>query len=80
MPTYSFPQFSVTITDPEIDILMNTIGDKAINQLLSVDILLTTTTAQFGVRMEDMPYNPTWDDSDVSTMVNTKLQEYIVNG
>lgn len=79
MPTYSFPQFSVTITDPEVDILMNTIGDKAVNKLLSVDILLTTATAQFGVRMEDMPYDPTWDDSEVPGMVNTKLQEYIVN-
>lgn len=78
MPTYSFPQFSVTIKDPEVDILMNTIGDKAVDKLLSVDIVLTTTTAQFGVRMEDMPYDPTWDDSDVSGMVNTKLQEYIV--
>lgn len=78
MPTYSFPQFSVTITDPEVDILMNTIGDKAIDKLLSVDILLTTTTAQFGVRMQDMPYDPTWEDSEVPGMVNTKLQEYIV--
>lgn len=78
MPTYSFPQFSVTITDPEVDILMNTIKDKAIDKLLSVDIVLTTPTAQFGVIMEDMPYDPTWDDSEVPGMVNTKLQEYIV--
>ena len=79
MATYKFSQFNVTITDPEIDILMNTISDKAVDKLLSVDIVLTTTTAQFGVRMEDMPYNPTWDDSEVPGMVNNKLQEYIIN-
>lgn len=78
MPTYSFPQFSVTIKDPEVDILMNTIGDKAVDKLLSIDVVLTTTTAQFGVRLEDMPYDPTWDDSDIPTMVNDKLQQYIV--
>lgn len=78
MPTYSFPQFSVTITDPSVDILMNTILDKALDKTLSIDIVLTTNSAQFGVRMEDMPYADTWDDSDVPTMVNTKLEQYIV--
>ena len=78
MPTYSFPQFSVTIKDPEVDILMNSIGDKAVDKLLSIDVVLTTTTAQFGVRLDDMPYDTTWDDSDVPTMVNDKLQQYIV--
>ena len=78
MPTYSFPQFSVTITDPTVDIMMNTIADKALDKLLSVDVVLTTTSAQFGVKLENMPYDPTWDDADVPTMVNTKLQEYIV--
>ena len=78
MPTYSFPQFSVTITDPTIDIMMNTIADKAVDKLLSVDVVLTATTAQFGVKLEDMPYTDTWDDSDIPTMVNTKLEQYIV--
>jgi hypothetical protein len=78
MPTYKFPEFQVEITDPTVDILMNTIGDKAVDKLLSIDVVLTTTTAQFGVRLDDMPYDPTWDDADVPTMVDTKLQEYIV--
>ena len=78
MPTYNFPEFSVTITDPSVDIMMNTIADKAIDKTLSVDIVLTTNTAQFGVRLTDMPYDVTWDDADISGMVNNKLQEYIV--
>ena len=78
MPTYSFPEFKVTITDPSLDIMMNTIADKALDKTISVDVILTTSSAQFGVRLEDMPYADTWDDSDVSEMVNTKLEQYIV--
>jgi len=78
MPTYAFPQFDVEIVDPTVTIDMNTISDKAIDKLLAVNVLLTTDTAKFGVRLEDMPYNPSWEDSDVPGMVDLKLQEYIV--
>ena len=30
--------------------------------LTGVDVVLTTSSAQFGVRLEDMPYADTWDD------------------
>jgi hypothetical protein len=78
MPTYKFPQFQVEITDPAISINLNTISDKAIDKLLSVDVLLTTNSAQFGVRAEDMPYINSWDDSDIQWMVNIWLQQYEV--
>lgn len=78
MATYKFPQFNVEISNPTITINMNTIGDKAVDKLLSVDVLLSVPSADFGVRLEDMPYENTWDDSDVSGMVNSKLEEYIV--
>jgi hypothetical protein len=76
--TYKFPQFQVEITDPKIIINLNTISDKAIDKLLGVDILLTTTSAQFGVRAEDMPYTDTWDDADVPDMVNIWLSQFAV--
>jgi hypothetical protein len=76
--TYKFPQFQVEITDPAISINLNTISDKAIDKLLGVDVLLTTTSAQFGVRAEDMPYVDTWDDADVPDMVNIWLAQYAV--
>jgi hypothetical protein len=76
--TYKFPQFQVEITDPTISINLNTISDKAIDKLLSVDVLLTTASAQFGVRAEDMPYTDTWDDADVPDMVNIWLAQYAV--
>jgi hypothetical protein len=76
--TYKFPQFQVEITDPAISINLNTISDKAIDKLLAVDVLLTTASAQFGVRAEDMPYIDTWDDADVPDMVNNWLAQFAV--
>jgi hypothetical protein len=74
--TYKFPQFKVTITDPTIAINLNTIQDKAIDKLLSVDITLITDTATFGVTATDMPYSITWDDEDVAPMVNEWLIQF----
>ena len=76
--TYKFPQFQVEITDPAVSINLNTILDKALDKLLAVDVLLTTATAQFGVRAEDMPYIDTWDDADIPNMVNIWLAQFIV--
>jgi hypothetical protein len=76
--TYKFPQFQVEITDPAISINLNTISDKALDKLLGVDVLLTTASAQFGVRAEDMPYTETWDDADVPDMVNIWLAQFAV--
>ena len=76
--TYKFPQFQVEITDPAISINLNTISDKALDKLLGVDVLLTTDTAQFGVRAEDMPYTGTWDDADIPDMVNIWLAQFAI--
>jgi len=76
--TYKFPQFQVEIKDPAISINLNTISDKAIDKLLGVDVLLTTASAEFGVRAEDMPYVDTWEDADVPDMVNIWLAQFVV--
>ena len=76
--TYKFEQFKVTITDPTIAINLNTIQDKAIDKLLSVDITLITDTATFGVTAIDMPYSSTWDDEDIAPMVNEWLKQFQV--
>jgi hypothetical protein len=47
--TYLFPQFKVEISNPKISVNLNTIQDKAIDKLLSVDVVLTTDSAEFGV-------------------------------
>ena len=76
--TYKFPQFKVTITDPTIAINLNTILDKALDKLLSVDITLITDTATFGVTATDMPYSTTWNDEDIEDMVNEWLIQFEV--
>jgi len=76
--TYKYPQFKVEIVDPTIEVNLNTIQDKAIDQLLSVDVLLTTDTAKFGVTAEDMPYTDTWEDSEVEGMVAKWLKQFEV--
>jgi hypothetical protein len=73
---YKFPQFNVEIVDPTITIDLNTIGDKAVDKLLSVDVLLSTDTAQFGVIAQDMPYVETWEDSDIPAMVDNWLIQF----
>jgi hypothetical protein len=78
MATYSFPQFNVQIVNPTIYINLNTIQDKAIDKLLSVLVVLTTDTAEFGVIAEDMTYVDTWDDDDIPAMVNIWLAQYEV--
>jgi hypothetical protein len=75
---YKFPQFKVEIENPTISVDLDTIGDKAISKTLSVDILLTTESASFGVRAEDMPYVETWEDSEVEGMVSEWLKQFEV--
>ena len=75
---YKFPQFKVEINNPTIEVDLNTIGDRAIDKLLSVDVLLETESAKFGVRADGMPYETTWNDSDVQSMVESWLEQFEV--
>ncbi len=75
---YKFPQFNVEIENPTIEVNLDTIGDKAVSKQLSVDILLTTDSAQFGVRAENMPYSDTWEDSKVEGMVVEWLTQFAI--
>ena len=74
--TYKFDQFKTEIVDPIIEVNLNTIQDKAIYQRLSVDILLTTDTAKFGLVAIDMPYTDTWEDSEIEGMVVEWLKQF----
>jgi len=76
--TYKFPQFQVQIVNPPDRDWETTISDKALDKLLGVDVLLTTDSAQFGVRAEDMHYTDSWDDADVPDMVNNWLAQFAV--
>ena len=73
-----FPQFNVEINNPTIEVDLNTIGDRAIDRLLSVDVLLKTNSAKFGIRAEGMSYSETWNDSDIELMVQDWLKQFEV--
>jgi hypothetical protein len=75
---YKFEQFKVEIVNPTVTVDLNTIHDKAIDKLLSVDITLETETATFGVTAQNMPYVDTWEDSQVQGMVNDWLIQFEV--
>lgn len=75
---YKFPQFNIEIVNPTIEIDLNTIQDQAINKLLSVDVLLETNSAKFGITADSMPYEYSWDDDDIPTMVNKWLTQFEV--
>jgi hypothetical protein len=44
--------------------------------LLSVDVLLKTNSAKFGIRAEGMSYSETWNDSDIELMVQDWLRQF----
>ena len=75
---YKFPQFNVEIENPTIEVNLDTIGDKALSKQLSVDVVLSTDSAQFGVRASDMPYIETWHDEDVEPMVVEWLTQFAI--
>ena len=58
MATYKFEQFNVEITNPTVTVV-NVVD--AINQkTCSVDVLLTTDSAEFGVNLQGFTYADTW--------------------
>ena len=76
MKKYKFPQFQIEIENPTISINLNTIGDKALDKLLSVDFLMVTDGAEFINRALDMPYTDTWEDGEVHDMVMDWLKQF----
>jgi len=77
MATYSFPQFNVEITDPIVNI--ERVNDSILYQSCSVDVVLTTPSAVFGVNFQGFIYDTTWDDADIEAWVNdVELPKYLV--
>jgi len=76
MATYKFEQFNVEITNPTIEVKL--VNDNIIDKVCSVEILLTTDTAKFGVQLDGFTYAETWEDADVINWVNLELVKYEV--
>ena len=76
--TYKFEQFNIEIINPVVKVI--NVIDNINTKTCSVDVLLTTDTAQFGVTLNGFTYDETWDDADIINWVGIELQNYVVNG
>jgi hypothetical protein len=76
MATYKFEQFKVEITNPTTEVKL--VNDNIIDKVCSVEILLTTDTAKFGVQLDGFTYANTWEDADVLNWVTEELKKYEV--
>ena len=54
MATYKFEQFKVEITNPKVSANEDTIQLQVSKNTISVDVLLETDTAKFGLLLEDI--------------------------
>jgi hypothetical protein len=76
MKKYKFPQFQAEITNPQIAV--QSVNDNLKEKTCSVDILLTTETAKFGVNLSGFEYETTWEDADIYAWVQVELEKYEV--
>ena len=76
MATYKFEQFKVEITNPTTEVKL--VNDNIIDKVCSVEILLTTDSAKFGVQLDGFTYAETWEDADVLNWVSEELKKYEV--
>ena len=71
---YTFPQFKATIENPNIQIVHVT--DNLSEKTCSVDILLTTDSASFGINLTGFNYLDSWEDKDIENWVSLELHNY----
>jgi len=76
MATYKFPQFNVEIVNPRIEVLV--IHDTIAKRTCSVDVLLTTDTANFGLSLDGFTYVNDWNDEEVELWTLVELSKYEV--
>ncbi len=78
MATYKFPQFNVEITNPIVNV--EKVNDSILYKTCTVDVILTTENAIFGINFEGFTYNETWSDSDVVNWIeNVELPKYLIS-
>lgn len=75
MATYKFEQFNVEITNPTVEVV--NVADAINQKTCSVDVVLTTDTAEFGVNLQGFTYADTWTDEEIILWVNdVELPKY----
>jgi len=78
MIQYKFPQFKVEIVNPTVTVDMTNITDNTVQKELTVNVLLETDTAKFGVSLDAVKYENAWYDADVYDLVINRLKDFQV--
>ena len=77
MATYKFPQFDLTITDPTVTV--TTVLDNIIDKVCTANVILETSSTNFGVSFDGYTYESDWNDQDIINWVNNvELPKYEV--
>jgi hypothetical protein len=75
MATYKFEQFNVEIINPTVKVV--NVLDAINKKTCSVNVVLTTDSATFGVNLQDFTYADTWTDEEIILWVNdVELPKY----
>jgi hypothetical protein len=80
MATYRFDQFNIDIVNPTVDANEDTIALLPTLNTISVDVTLTTDSATFGVRLEEIQViNLNYEGKEnLLVRVNERLQDFII--
>jgi len=80
MATYRFEQFNIDIIDPAIDANEDTISIQPSTNTIAVDVTLTTDSAKFGIRLEQIQVqNLNYEGKEnLLLRVTERLQDFIV--
>ena len=73
MANYKFTQFNLEIVNPTWEV--KSVTDNYDNTC-SVEIVLSTDTAKFGVSLSGFTYKETWEDADIFAFVPQALKEF----
>ena len=80
MATYRFDQFNIDIVNPTVDANEDTIALQPTLNTISVDVTLTTDSATFGLRLEEIQVtNLNYEGKEnLLVRVNERLQDFII--
>lgn len=78
--TYRFEQFNLDIVNPVVDANEDTISIQPTSNTIAVDVTLTTDSATFGVRLEEIQVtNLNYEGKDnLLLRVNERLQDFAI--
>jgi hypothetical protein len=72
-----FEQFKTVITDPVITFDPTKVVDNTVEKELSLSINLETDNAKmYGVFIDKIKYNDTWEDSDLMGLLMVRFKDF----